>query len=150
MTQVEILNYKNALVEVEAVLNCLEEEAYNKIPKNIIKAIENNKNENYIFSYDENLDYDYWNLSAQAKAMLYNIYKDYIATEEERNFFKEKERIEKYKLEKEKNQDFNIDTIFKDKSNSNFYQQNNNSLVKVKKQNWITTIFNKIRRIFMG
>ena len=33
MTKVEIDNYKKALVEVEAVLDCREDDAYRKIPE---------------------------------------------------------------------------------------------------------------------
>lgn len=36
----KVMKYKDALVEVEAALNCLELEAFNKIPKELISAIE--------------------------------------------------------------------------------------------------------------
>ena len=40
-------NYKKALVEVEAVLSCLDNKDYDKIPKSIIKSIRENKDESY-------------------------------------------------------------------------------------------------------
>ena len=44
MNNIKTQNYKNALVEVEAVLECLEDEEYIKIPTNVINAIKTNKN----------------------------------------------------------------------------------------------------------
>ena len=44
MEKTKINDYRNALVEVEAVLNCLSEDVYNEIPKEIIDLIEENKN----------------------------------------------------------------------------------------------------------
>ena len=43
MVEAKINNYKKALVEVDAVLSCLDYNEYKKIPTNIIDAIENNK-----------------------------------------------------------------------------------------------------------
>ena len=43
MTNEKINNYKNALVELETIINCLDCQEYEKIPADIIKAIENNK-----------------------------------------------------------------------------------------------------------
>ena len=40
-------SYKQALVEVGAVLSCLDNKDYDKIPKSIIKSIRENKNESY-------------------------------------------------------------------------------------------------------
>ena len=75
MNSVKVNNYKNALVEVESVLNCLKYEDYCKIPKEIIDAIEINKNEDYIFEYDENLDFKDWELMPETRAILYNLFK---------------------------------------------------------------------------
>lgn len=99
---VKINNYKIALVEVEAVLKCLEREDYSKIPKEIIEAISKNKDENYIFEYDENLNYNDWDLMPETKALLYNLFKKYLATKEQKEYFIEKEKLEIIQLEQEK------------------------------------------------
>ena len=83
-------NYKQALVEVEAVLSCLDNKDYDKIPKSIIKSIRENKDESYAFYYNENLEYEDWGLMPEAKAILYNIFKKYLATKEEKNFLDKK------------------------------------------------------------
>ena len=54
-------NYRKAFVEVDAVLNCLNTNAYNKIPLNVINAIRDNKDENYQYEYDEKIEYYKWN-----------------------------------------------------------------------------------------
>lgn len=115
MTNIKSNNYKKALVEVEAVLKCLNYDDYKKIPQNIINAIEDNKDENYIYKYDENLEYKDWNLMPETKAILYNIFKQYLATKEQKEYFKEKELIEKNELEKEKNKNIMLITYLKEK-----------------------------------
>ena len=94
MNDAKINNYKNALVEVESILNCLKHEDYCKIPKEIIDAIEINKDEDYIFEYDENLDFKDWKLMQETRAILYNLFKKYLATNEQRQYFLEKEKLE--------------------------------------------------------
>lgn len=100
-------NYKQALAEVEAVLSCLNNKEYNKIPQSIIKSITENKDENYIFCNDKNLEYEYWGLMSETKAILYNIFKKYLATDEEKKFLVEREKFEIRKLEKQKMAKYN-------------------------------------------
>ena len=147
MTKVEIDNYKKALVEVEAVLDCLEDDAYRKIPEEIIRAIEENKNKDYGFDYDEDLDYNQWNLSVEAKALLYNIYKRYIANEEEKKYFRDKEKFELMQLEKQKSEKYNPDFIFK---NMNVLEnkEEHKELVEIHKEKWYTKFLYVIKHFF--
>ena len=107
MVEAKIINYKKALVEVDAVLSCLDYNEYKKIPTNIINAIENNKDEEYMYEYDEELEYEDWSLMPETKAILYNIFKQYLATEEQRKYLQQKERLENYKIESEKIKKYN-------------------------------------------
>ncbi len=147
----EIDNYKNSLAEVEAVLNCLEYNAYKRIPNNIIQAIHNNKNGDYIFNYNEELDYDKWNLSMEAKAILYNIFKKYIADEEEKQYFMEKERYEIMQIEKQKSLKYNSNDIFNKSDRISFNKVQNiekTELLKIEKDKWYIKIINKIKTLF--
>lgn len=151
MTKTKIDNYKNSLVEVEAVLNCLEYNAYEKIPNIIIQAIHNNKNENYIFEYDENLDYDKWNLSIEAKAILYNIFKRYIANEEEKKYFREKEKYEIMQIEKRKSLKYGSNDIFNkvdNNSDTDVQNKEKTELIKLEKERWYIKFINKIKSWF--
>lgn len=154
MTNEKINNYKNALVELETIINCLNCQEYEKIPADIIKAIENNKNENYIFEFDENLDYKDWNLMNETKALLYNIYRDYLATKEQKDFLIEREKIKILKQEQEKAKKYNPSELFDRNNNVKRNQINkdiefiDNSLMRVKKQNFISNIIEKIKVFF--
>lgn len=142
MTNIKRNNYRKALVEVEAVLNCLNYEDYKKIPQNIMEAIEINKDEDYIYKYDEDLDYKDWDLIPEAKAILYNIFKQYLATEEQREYFKQKELLERERIEEKKKQKYNANNLFVGKNlNENQIKsiKVNNEMIEYKK-----TLFEKI------
>ena len=104
MVEAKIINYKKALVEVDAVLSCLDYNEYKKIPTNIINAIENNKDEEYMYEYDEELEYEDWSLMPETKAILYNI---------SENLFKKEKEVKK--VEQEENNELIVkrDSSFK-------------------------------------
>lgn len=144
---VKINNYKIALVEVEAVLKCLEREDYSKIPKEIIEAISKNKDENYIFEYDENLNYNDWDLMPETKALLYNLFKKYLATKEQKEYFTEKEKLEIIQLEQEKSKKYASDIMFKNKKADISNKENSKALIEYKKK-WYNKIFDFIKKLF--
>jgi hypothetical protein len=148
MVEAKIINYKKALVEVDAVLSCLDYNEYKKIPANIIDAIENNKDEEYTYDYDEELEYEDWSLMPETKAILYNIFKKYIATEEQRKYLQQKERLENYKIESEKIKKYNSENLFKkEKEVKKVEQEENNELI-VKRDSSFKRILEKLKSIF--
>ena len=139
MVEAKIINYKKALVEVDAVLSCLDYNEYKKIPTNIINAIENNKDEEYMYEYDEELEYEDWSLMPETKAILYNIFKQYLATEEEN-----------YKIESEKIKKYNSENLFKKEKGQEtekVVQEENNKLI-VKRDLSFKKILAKLKSIF--
>lgn len=148
MVEAKINNYKKALVEVDAVLSCLDYNEYKKIPANIIDAIENNKDEEYMYEYDEELEYEDWSLMPETKAILYNIFKQYLATEEQRKYLQQKERLENYKIESEKIKKYNSENLFKkEKEVKKVEQEENNELI-VKRDSSFKRILEKLKSIF--
>lgn len=148
MNSIKINNYKNALVEVDAVLDCLQDEEYIKIPTDIMNAIKTNKNEDYIFEYDEELNYADWNLMAETKALLYNIFKKYLATDEQKQYFIEKERLETIQLEREKAKEYDVDTLFKNKNEiTSETNETSKALINYKEEKWYKKIFNFIKNL---
>lgn len=145
MNNMKIEKYKTSLVEVEAVLSCLNNEDYIKIPKNVIEIISINKNKNYIYKYDSNLDFKNWNLSIEAKAILYNLFKNYLATSEEKLYFIEKEKFENLIIEKEKYEKYNPKDIFKNTKKQEF--SNNEISIIEYKESIFKKIINKIKNI---
>lgn len=150
MVEAKIINYKKALVEVDAVLSCLDYNEYKKIPANIIDAIENNKDEEYTYDYDEELEYEDWSLMPETKAILYNIFKQYLATEEQRKYLQQKERLENYKIESEKIKKYNSENLFKKEKGQEtekVVQEENNKLT-VKRDSSFKKFLEKLKSIF--
>ena len=153
MTNEKINNYKNALVELETIINCLDCQEYEKIPADIIKAIENNKNDNYIFEFNKNLDYKDWKLMNETKALLYNIFREYLATKEQKDSLIEAERYQMLKQEQEKLKQYNSKDLFKKNNrdrNENFDNTNvsTQNLPNPVKQSFIQEIIKKIKKFF--
>ena len=85
--------YKNAFTETNIILKHLNKNDYNKIPNDVIVTIENNQNKNYIFELNEKLDLSKQELLPETRALLFNIFRDYFATDSQ------KERMEKHQQE---------------------------------------------------
>ena len=148
MVEAKINNYKKALVEVDAVLSCLDYNEYKKIPANIIDAIENNKDEEYTYDYDEEIEYEEWLLMPETKAILYNIFKQYLATEEQRKYLQQKERLENYKIESEKIKKYNSENLFKKGKEAMKVEQEENNELIVKRDSSFKKILEKLKSIF--
>ena len=85
--------YKNAYTEVYEIIKQLDEEEYNKIPSEVIKAIEENRNTEYEFDLDEDIELKDQELLPETKAILFNLFRDYLSTAEQKekiiNHFKD-------------------------------------------------------------
>ena len=69
-------NRRNAYTEVYTILQDLDDEEYNKIPLEVIKAIEENRNLEYDFELDDDLELKEQTLLPQTKAILFNLFRD--------------------------------------------------------------------------
>ena len=99
-------NYSKAYAEVEAVLLTLDDSLKKKIPENVMKALSENKDKQYIFDYDFNKPIYEQDISVDAKIMLAKIYKDYLCSEEEREKWKEFDLFRLTKIEEQKKQKY--------------------------------------------
>ena len=77
-------NRKNAYAEVYTILQELNEEEYNKIPPEVIKTIEANRNEEYEYELDDELELKDQPMLSETKAILFNLFRDYLATPEQK------------------------------------------------------------------
>lgn len=75
----------NALTEVYFVLSNLNKDEYNKIPIKIIKAIKENMNIDYRFNIDEEINIMKQTFLPETRAILFNLFRDYLATDEQKN-----------------------------------------------------------------
>ena len=71
--------YKKAFTEVYEILNYLGKDDYNKIPKNIINALEENRDTEHNFFVYESIPFYEQNLLEETKAILFNLYRNYLA-----------------------------------------------------------------------
>ena len=75
--------YGNAYAEVYEILSYLDKEEYNKIPKELIEVFEENRNLEYEYEVNEEQDLTNQPMLIETKAILLNIFRDYLATPEQ-------------------------------------------------------------------
>lgn len=142
------MNYRNAYKEVDTILNCLSEEEYNKIPSEVIEAIQSNMNEDYEYFIDEDLDLSEQDMLPETKATLYNLFRDYLATPEQREKILKMQAEDRQKLEMQKKEIYNIKNVFPERTNNDkSIDIENNSMVEVKQKGFIQRIIEKIKNI---
>ena len=98
--------YSKAYLEVETVLLTLDDSLKKKIPENVMKALAENKDKEYIFTYDFTKPIHEQDISVEAKIMLAKIYKDYLCSDEEREKWKEFDLFRLTKIEEHKKQKY--------------------------------------------
>lgn len=141
--------YANAYKEVIEILKHVSKEDYDKIPKDKIELFETNANKNFNFTYDINKTLDEQNVSKKAKTIIAILFRDYWATDIQREKIKAKEQHDR-KLKEEKSRElYNPDNIFKKDEK----MENNNTPAEEKliipyKESFIKKLFNKIRNFF--
>lgn len=107
--------YQQAFTEVYEILNYLEEENYNKIPKDIIKAIEENRDIEYEFFIDESIPFYEQDILEETKALLFNLYRDYLSSSKMREKIIQYQKEEINQLEKLKKDKYRYEDLFNKK-----------------------------------
>ena len=154
------IEYANAYSEVLEILKYIPVEDYKKIPERKIELYKKNANKDYIFNYNPEKTLKEQNVSKIAKGIIAILFRDYWATDEQREKILAMQKNERINIEKIKRERYNPDNIFKSKNNNQNIVSNNiknnieiyskNSLMKVenKKSNSIfRKIIDKIRNI---
>ena len=142
-------NRKNAYTEVYTILQELNEEEYNKIPPEVIKTIEANRNEEYEYELDDELDLKDQPMLPETKAILFNLFRDYLATPEQKAKIIRMQNEARQKNELKKQQMYNND-VFANKPKENQSSNNNETMQIVKyKENFFKKILNKIKSFFI-
>ncbi len=108
-------NRKNAYTEVYTILEELDEEEYNKIPPEIVGTINANRNIEYNFELNEELELKEHQMLPETKAILFNLFRDYLATSEQKQKIIKMQNKERQKNELKKQQQYNTN-IFENKA----------------------------------
>ena len=142
-------NRKNAYTEVYTILQELNEEEYNKIPPEVIKTIEANRNEEYEYELDDELELKDQPMLSETKAILFNLFRDYLATPEQKAKIIRMQNEARQKNELKKQQMYNTD-VFADKPNESLTENNNEIMQIVEyKESIFKRILNKIKSFFI-
>lgn len=139
--------YSRACTEALAIIDCLADEEYNKIPIEKLRFLEDNCDPSYLFKIDSDVELAEQNVMDETYAILLAIYRDDFATENQRKILntlliqnfneKEEEKKEKYT----KYQELHGEVHKAEKSVPEV------ALVSVEKK-WYTKVFEFVKRMF--
>lgn len=143
--------YSEAATEVLAILNNTDKEAVNKIPKKFIEFLKENSSKTYKPNFDKSKTIKELNLKPKTQALLGLIYLKCWANEQQRAEFT-KGTLENEKVyQQELTEKYSTDNLFKNRVTSKLENETKAqqiSLIKVKENNFIQRIINKIKSIF--
>ena len=105
--------YAKAYTEVLKILSYFPEDEYNKIPKEKIEFYKENMDKDYKFTINPEIDLAQQNVSKEAGAIIVILFRDYYATEEQKEQLEELIKLNEKKSEIQKREKYNPDDLFK-------------------------------------
>lgn len=134
--------YANAYSEVLEILRYIPKEDYDKIPKEKISLFETNSNKEYDFTYDMNKTLDEQNVSKKAKTIIAILFRDYWATDTQKEKIKAKEKYDKQIKDQEIGKKYNNENIYNNNVKKERVDKSNEIILY--KDSLIKRIINKI------
>ena len=148
----ENVEYAIAYKEVFEILKYIPNADYNKIPKEKIELYKTMQDKNHNFKYDPSKTLDEQNVSKRAKAIIGLLFRDYWATDTQREKILAKQKYERQKIEKEKAQNYQYEDLFKKnrlETQQTEIKPNTENVSMIEyKESVFTKILNKIKSIF--
>ena len=146
------VEYANAYSEVLEILKYISKEDYEKIPNSKIELFETNHNEDYIFKYNPNKTLDEQNVSKTAKAIIAILFRDYWATEIQKEKIITKQNYDRKQLEEKKKERYNSDNLFKNNEKKinldGTKQEQKLALIEINNIKWYKKVWKFITRFF--
>ena len=147
------VEYANAYSEILEILKYISIDDYNKIPKSKINLFENYANKEYTFKYNPQKTLDEQYISKRAKAIILILFRDYWATDIQRNKMLSNQKSQKEQLEKNKRDLYNPDNLFKKQKNEVLNYANSNTtketaIIAYKEKSFLQKLFDKIKNLF--
>lgn len=143
--------YSKSYTELIEILKYFSKSDLMKIPKNVLTRYIRDKDNNYNFSYNPDLDIDEQSVSKLTQILLANLYIKYFADENEQEYIKNKDKEELSLIEKQKQEEYNIETIF-NKRKEKFTNTDNSGITNLTvvpdKENLLKRVFYKIKQLF--
>ena len=146
------VEYANAYSEVLEILKYISKEDYEKIPNSKIELFETNHNKEYIFKYNPNKTLDEQNVSKTAKAIIAILFRDYWATEIQKEKIITKQNYDRKQLEEKKKERYNSDNLFKNNEKKinldGTEQEQKLALIEINNIKWYKKVWKFITRFF--
>lgn len=133
--------------EVIAVLNELPQEDFNKIPQKVINFLISKRNLKYDFYIDINIPLEDQNISEKAKMILAIIFRDYLATDKQKEKILNFENAERIRLDNKAREKYSADNIFKESAKKQEFVKEEMSLLEYKEKNIFIKIWDKLKQI---
>lgn len=143
--------YPKVFKELREIMNFFPKNEYNKIPKTFISFVEENMDNNYEYIVEHVDDFQNQKMLNETKVLLSIIYKDFIASNEERKQIIKMEKDELLQDEKIIREKYNPDKLFKNRKNAKYFTDEMYSqeiaMIEYKEKNFIHKLFDKIKNI---
>ena len=144
--------YGIAYSEILEILKHIPIEDYNKIPKSEIELFKAYADDNYTFTYDTTKTLAEQNVSDITKGLIILLFRDYWATEIQRNKIIAKQNYDRIKLEEEKEAKYNsykaLYNNYKNSSVNNEKINQESALIELKNMKWYVKIWKSIKNYF--
>lgn len=138
--------YNKAFSQLSEIIKNLKKELREKIPSDVIDAVEKGKDESYIFKYNSAVPLEQQDLLPETKSLLSIIYSDYLCNESEREKWKEYDKYESELIEKNKKAKYSNE-IFSNNGNTSKAQEVSEKSLVVRKK-WYAKFYKKFKKIF--
>lgn len=141
-------NYSNAYTEAYIILNYLDKEELNKIPEEIIEIIDEKRNVDYVYKLNEELDLKSQPMLLETKAILFNLFRDYLSTPIQKEKIIKMQQEDRRKTEEKKKQKYGDVNIFENRDNKETETNTGDlHLIEKTKENIFKKILSFIKRI---
>lgn len=140
-------NYSKAFKEFREIVKLFPKNEYKKIPQSFINFIEENMDNNYEYNVEHIDDFQNQNMLEETRILLSIVYRDFLASPEEKEQIIKLENEQLLQYEKIKQEKYDIDVIFEKRNKEKLELQDEISVNKeliVIEEKWYKKLLNKI------
>ena len=144
------VEYKQSLKELNTILDFMNNEYIEKLPKKLLRFIKENMDISYEDNINQDTPIDKQNLKKDTKILLSLIYRNYWCEEDEKKKLMEEDANKKREYEKEIYEKYNPDNIFNNKNKviEDIKINEDEKQLLVPKETLFKKLINKIKSFF--